>query len=790
LARCQVNNIRPVRRYLRKAVCIVIATLALLSVSGLLTKSELASAAAAATKPQAGTENAAIPSGLNEDEIRDYLAKLPDERVRELLIAELAREASSRTAVPQHDDMFQRLQVHMQNLHRHLAIVFDKSGQLRDDPALLWSQLSAGGTTSLAQLFGSFVLAFFVAWLVEWLYWRAIGTAGRRGREGRAVSVGLQLGTLVLRGVIGLVGIVIFALTAVAAVLMIGAPLVPANPLFVALLRAVVSVRLVMLASQLVFAPRAPSLRLVPLSDVAAHGVYVRIMVVTAVLVLIRFTSVVIREYSLTAAADLVVLSEVALLIVVLVSMIWQGRKPVAAMIRGSDDGITGSTLQERLADSWHLLATVYVAGLLVWAVAYAYATGAVVFGAAVSSLVLVALIPFADMGLRRLVVHLFGSEQSQVSDELGVLKSIGTSDGTDSTGGHVAVLPRQTDSPYEGVALRNLRILLAVLALTVFFNLWDIDPRELATALVGERVGGSVLDIALVLLIAYAVWGFVKTGVERYVRSREPVAGESQEGEGGAPGLTRLETLLPLIRKFMLVAISVVVVMVFLSELGVNIGPLIAGAGIVGIAIGFGAQTLVKDIVSGIFFLLDDAFRMGEYVEIGNTRGRVEKISIRSLQLRHHNGPVHTIPFGEITRLTNYSRDYVIMKFELRVPFETDIDKVRKLIKKVGQEMMEDPELAPLMLGPLKSQGVTHMDDSALIMRCKFTAIPGQQFMVRRAAFTRIQKAFADNDIHFAPRRVIVEATSSLTPEQAASAAAGVLDSEAEKKASGKGKR
>jgi small-conductance mechanosensitive channel len=285
------------------------------------------------------------------------------------------------------------------------------------------------------------------------------------------------------------------------------------------------------------------------------------------------------------------------------------------------------------------------------------------------------------------------------------------------------------------------------------------------------------------VLLIAYAIWSFMKTAVERYVRSREPDLGDLQESEGGGPGATRLETLLPLIRKFMLITLAVIVVMVFLSSLGVNIGPLIAGAGIVGIAIGFGAQTLVRDIVSGVFFLLDDAFRMGEYVEIGNTRGRVEKISVRSLQLRHHNGPVHTIPFGQINRLTNYSRDYVIMKFELRVPFETDIDKLRKLIKNVGKEMMQDPELAPLMLGPLKSQGVTHMDDSALIMRCKFTAIPGQQFMVRRAAFTRIQKAFAENGIHFAPRRVIVEAATALTSEQAANAAAAALESETNNK-------
>jgi len=115
-------------------------------------------------------------------------------------------------------------------------------------------------------------------------------------------------------------------------------------------------------------------------------------------------------------------------------------------------------------------------------------------------------------------------------------------------------------------------------------------------------------------------------------------------------------------------------------------------------------------------------------------------------------------------------------MKFELRIPFETDIDIVRRLIKKVGIEMMEDPIIGHKLLQPLKSQGVNRMDDSALIIRCKFTAVPGQQFLIRREAFTRIQRAFEENGIHFAPRRVLVEAA---TPKEAMQGAAAVIDQE-----------
>jgi len=206
--------------------------------------------------------------------------------------------------------------------------------------------------------------------------------------------------------------------------------------------------------------------------------------------------------------------------------------------------------------------------------------------------------------------------------------------------------------------------------------------------------------------------------------------------------------------------------------KLGVDIGPLIAGAGVIGIAIGFGAQTLVKDIISGVFFLADDAFRVGEYIDVGEVMGTVEHISIRSLRLRHHRGPVHTIPFGEISHLTNFSRDWAIMKIEFRLPFDADLEKVRKIIKKVGQTLLADPVHGPNFLQPVKSQGVHRMDDSAFIIRVKFMTKPGEQFTLRREVFSGIQAAFAKAGIKFAPRRVIVESSAALEEAVAGAAA------------------
>ena len=212
-------------------------------------------------------------------------------------------------------------------------------------------------------------------------------------------------------------------------------------------------------------------------------------------------------------------------------------------------------------------------------------------------------------------------------------------------------------------------------------------------------------------------------------------------------------------------------IVLIVLLELGINVSPLFAGAGVVGLAVGFGAQTLVRDIFSGAFFLIDDAFRKGEYIDIGEVKGTVEKISVRSFQLRHHLGALNTIPFGEIKVLTNYSRDWVMMKLPLRVTYDTDVEKVRKLIKKLGQQLLEDPVIGENFLQPLKSQGVIEMQDSAMIIRVKFMTKPGDQWLVRKKVYEEIRELFAREGIRFAHREVTVRLadsrTEDLSPQQ-----------------------
>ncbi len=331
---------------------------------------------------------------------------------------------------------------------------------------------------------------------------------------------------------------------------------------------------------------------------------------------------------------------------------------------------------------------------------------------------------------------------------------------------------------------IRIGRVLAGILVILMIANAWDLDLQEIAGG--GDESGSRLIQFFIIIAVGYILNELVSLWINRRLAKEQTAADQSPDeeaGEGGGSGGSRLATVLPLLRVTAQVAIAVIFVLLALGALGINITPLLAGAGVLGLAIGFGAQKLVADIVGGIFFLVDDAFRVGEYVDVGGTTGTVEKISIRSMQLRHHRGPVHTIPYGEIQKLTNYSRDWVIMKLKFTVPFDTDPNKVKKIFKKIGAEMMEDEVHKDGFLQPFKSQGVFDFDDVGMIIRGKFMAKPGKQFTLRKEIFNRVKAAFKENGIDFARREVRVaipglDEAEHLTEEQktAIGAAAGEI--------------
>jgi moderate conductance mechanosensitive channel len=327
---------------------------------------------------------------------------------------------------------------------------------------------------------------------------------------------------------------------------------------------------------------------------------------------------------------------------------------------------------------------------------------------------------------------------------------------------------PGGAPSVIEVTLEHGIQAFLIIGAVAVLAWSWDVDLVHLAGQ--GTLFAGivhGVLTTVVILLIADVLWHAMKAAIDSKLAD---TADLSQPNSDEARRRARLHTLLPIFRNVLFVLVIAVAAMMALAELGVQIGPLIAGASVVGVAIGFGAQTFVRDVIAGMFYLLDDAFRVGEYIQSGNYKGTVEGFSIRSVRLRHHRGPVYTVPFSLLGAIQNQSRDWVIDKIAVGVTYDSNLDVARKLIKQVGLELAQDPEFAPLILEPLKMQGVEQLGDFAVQIRAKMMTLPGEQFVIRRKAYAMIKKAFDENGIKFA------FPTVSVTGEGETSAASAAI--------------
>ncbi|WP_025661850.1 mechanosensitive ion channel family protein [Rhizobium sp. IBUN] len=302
---------------------------------------------------------------------------------------------------------------------------------------------------------------------------------------------------------------------------------------------------------------------------------------------------------------------------------------------------------------------------------------------------------------------------------------------------------------------VRGARAAVIFLAVGWLALVWRLNPDTLGQRdpVVAALFYGGLKSV-LILVVADFLWQLARGWIDRTLR----VATDATSlAPADAAKRARFRTLLPIFRNALAVVVAVMAALVVLAQMGVQIGPLIAGAGIFGVAIGFGSQTLVKDVISGVFYMLDDAFRVGEYIQAKDYKGTVEGFSLRSVRLRHHRGPVFTVPFGELGAVQNMSRDWVIDKFRITVGFNTDIDKARKLTKKVGAELKDDPELGPLFIEPLKMKGVEEFADYGIVLSFAMTTVPGMQTYIRRKAYAKIRELFLANGITFAQPTVQV---------------------------------
>ena len=587
----------------------------------------------------------------------------------------------------------------------------------------------------------------------------------------------LQLtGRLSARTLIELLSFAVFAVTIVVIYLLFYPTRGPLYELTMVYLLPIFFMRLAFILLNALYSPTMPHMRISPQNCRASALYLLGFMAFIIISLFVTKTLWLLKSHGLSEGVFLLLYSHLGLFqFLILLAMLWKDRARITRSIgkEPDEDLSLASSSGIRLQRVWFPLACIgLLAFELLWQVNMILYQKDLVL----PLLLTILSIPFGLMlfsiGSRLLLI---AAGRTELMDPRVVNKDILPPD-VDITQFVKVELPPEpvsaADASDQNTSLfaRNLSLIRKMMGILIacalFFwvmSLWGLDLP------LGRSIVQSAASIFATLLIAYAVWEICRSIIDRKLEEDRPAAADMEDMEEGAEG-SRKGTLLTLLRKVILAVIAVVVVLTSLSAVGINIGPLLAGAGILGLAVGFGSQTLVRDILSGVFFLMDDAFRVGDYIETAGTKGMVEHISLRSLQLRHPRGMVYTIPFGDMGSVQNFSRDYIITKLDVRVRYDADIEKIRKIIKKISKELQKHEEVGPLLLSKIKSQGVREMDDSAMILRIKFKTKPGDQFVVRREVYRRVQERFRDQGIEFAHRNVTVY----LPPEATGAAAEG----------------
>lgn len=593
---------------------------------------------------------------------------------------------------------------HVAQIRAHVRGLFRAATHIDDEArriiALLAPELRDNGLGAILLLFATFIGLGFGA---EWLYWRLTQTARKR-IIARAVDTPTdRLRAAGMRLTFGLGWVASFTIGSIGAFLIFGWP-PRLREIVLTYLQVFLVIRLTIVLGRFAIAPGAPRFRIVPMSDAAARHWANWLVGLVGWFAFARLTG------GLLAALGLA--RDVFALYISFVAFVWLVLGLVALWLRPPRYDEPDPKAR---SISWIATASLVV----LWFVLLSGSLTAFWLG------LLALLLPFTLRLIREAVGGLLRAD-----------------------GGR-----RPADTPASVIEVcleRGLHAATIIGAIYFVARLWDIDLASLAARdSAGMRLLVGFFNAVIIVLIADFAWHLLRVVIDGRVATA--MRAEASPDAEEARRRSRLRTLLPIVRNLLSVVLVAIAAMMALSQLGVEIGPLIAGAGVVGVAIGFGAQTLVKDVISGMFYLLDDAFRVGEYIQSGNYKGTVESFSLRSVKLRHHRGPLYTVPFGTLGAIQNMSRDWVIDKLTVSVTYDSDLDKAKKLVKQIGKELAEDPEFKPHIIEPLKMQGVEAFGDYAVNLRLKMMTKPGEQFVIRRRAFALIKKAFEANDIRFA---------------------------------------
>ncbi|MGE8333707.1 mechanosensitive ion channel family protein [Pseudomonas laurylsulfatiphila] len=324
------------------------------------------------------------------------------------------------------------------------------------------------------------------------------------------------------------------------------------------------------------------------------------------------------------------------------------------------------------------------------------------------------------------------------------------------------ALKPQRGIRRYAVYSERLKNFFYTILHLLVWLAFIELGLRVWGMSLIrftegdGHEVSVKLFSLAGTLLFAWLIWILSDTAVHHALtRSRKGLAN------------ARAQTMMPLIRNVLFVAIFIVALIVALANMGMNVTPLLAGAGVIGLAIGFGAQSLVADLITGLFIIIEDSLAIDDYVDVGGHLGTVEGLTIRTVRLRDIDGIVHTIPFSEIKSIKNYSREFGYAIFRVAVPANMDIDNAIKLMREVGQKMRTDPLQRRNIWSPLEFQGVESFESGNAILRARFKTAPIKQWEVSRAFNLSLKRHMDEAGLDLATPRMSIQVTAAGSPEQ-----------------------
>jgi len=558
----------------------------------------------------------------------------------------------------------------------------------------------------IARLLAVLLAGFAIEALVAWLIGPHCERLRARSRPNAATRTGLGLLRLAMRAApVAAFGIVALS---VAQVLRFG---MVAEMVAFLLIQAWVAARGVMVVGRFFLAPQTPELRPLPLTDATAAYLtrWLRRLAGTAILGFVGLEA--FARLGLAESTNHVLQRLLALgLAVALIVFLTQLRGRVARWLRGpQDEPRTRSPVMRALVEIWHVLAALFIVAVYaVWALDI---PGGFRFLAEAGALTVVALA---------------AARVLQIGLDRGLNRCLDISEET-----------RRNYPGLKSGANRALPLLRRALgwgvnlaALAVITHVWGAGTLGWLTTSLGREVILTVLAVALTCAAAFAVW----EGIDALIAGRLARSRQQDDPRQAA----RMATLLPLLRNVLRGVVILVAAIIALPELGLNIGPLLAGAGVVGIAVGFGAQTLVKDVITGVFILVENSLAVGDWVEIGGHSGEVQELTIRTVSLRDLNGYVHVVPFAEVTSVLNMTRDFSYALTDIPIAYREDHDAVIEELKAVGDELREDAEWGPLVLGPMEIFGLERMTEAGMEIRVRMKTRPLLHWAVRREILRR----------------------------------------------------